>query len=139
VVEPGEQRRLAGQRARSALDQVDAVQELVQVGAGQEGQQGLPGGAAVRGQPRPDVQAELEVVVAAGLPPDPVDQDHVGVVPDGQVRRVPGGVGEPAQVGGRDLAQLQGSQHREAQVEHPFSWPDPCRVRVCLDKVRGAR
>jgi hypothetical protein len=63
------------------------------------------------------MQGELQVVIAARPPPHPVDQDHVGVVADGEVRGVPGGVGEPAQVRRRDLAQLQRSQHREPQVQ----------------------
>jgi hypothetical protein len=63
------------------------------------------------------VQGELEVVVAAWPPPDPVDQDHVGVVPDGQVGGVPGAVGEPAQMRRRDLAQLQRAEHGEPQVQ----------------------
>ena len=77
--------------ARAAGEQLDPVEQLVQVGRRQEGEQRLARRAAVGRDPRPGVQAELQVVVAAGAPADPVDQDHVGVVADGQVRGVAGG------------------------------------------------
>jgi hypothetical protein len=81
-----------------ALDEVDPVQEPLEIAAREEGQQRLARGAAVGGQPRAHVQAELEVVVAARPSADPVDQDHVDVVADGQVRRVPGGLGQAPQM-----------------------------------------
>ena len=61
------------------------------------------------------MQRELKVMVAAGSASYPLDQDDVGVVADGEVRGVPGGLGELAQV--RDLTQLQGPEHRESQVQ----------------------
>ena len=90
LVKFGKQRSFVRQGPGAALDEVDALQDLLEVGARQEGEQGLAGGAAVGGYPGAHVEGELEVVVAAGPPSYPVDQDHVGVVADRKVGRVPG-------------------------------------------------
>ena len=71
------------------------------------------------GSREPMCRLNCEVVIAAGPPAHPVDQDRVGVVADGEVRGVPGGLGEPPQVRRRDLTQFQRAEYREPQVEDP--------------------
>ncbi|HEX7161416.1 MAG TPA: hypothetical protein VF223_09300 [Trebonia sp.] len=118
-----QQRGPRRQRAGAAGEQVDSLEHVVQVGLGQEREQRLAGRAAVGRYPRAGVQAEFHVVIPAWPSPDPVDEDHVGVVADGQVRGVPGGGGEPLQVRRRDLAQTERSEHRESQVKHADAQP----------------
>ena len=69
------------------------------------------------------MQGEFELVVPPGPSANPVDQDHVGVVTDGQVRGVPGGRGQPLQVRPGDLPQPERPEHGKPQVEHADAEP----------------
>ncbi|HEY5399088.1 MAG TPA: hypothetical protein VIL16_27270 [Trebonia sp.] len=81
------------------------------------------------------MQAEFEVVVPPGPPANPVDQDHVGVIADGEVRGVPGGRGQPLQVRPGDLPQPKRPEHGKSQVKDADAEPVLTRRVVLVEEA----
>ena len=122
-----------GQRVRPALLELHLVEHRRELRLGQAGEEHLPHRRAVRGQPRADVEVEVDLALALLGAPAALDVDDVGAVEDRHVDRVAGLVGELLEMGGRDLPQLHRVDRREPEVEHPRAEAVLARLRVLLE------
>src|SRR4051794_264071 len=94
---------LRGDRVRAALREPDSGQRALELVGRQEGEQHLAHRRAVRGQPRADVEIEVDLAPLAARAPAALDVHDVDAVEHRHVHRAAGGVAEQLEMRRRDV------------------------------------
>ena len=116
--EVGEQRGLRRARVGAAPGERGAVEDVVALGLGEEREQHLAQGGAVRREPGADMEVEVDLVLVPARGAEALDVDDVDVVEDRQVDGMPRLVAEPLEVRRGHVPELHRVDRREPEVEH---------------------